>query len=44
MVNGDQVKHVEKLLNNKPVRKINYKTPNQILLEKLFLLLDLRKY
>ena len=29
------VKHVEKLLNNRPVRKFKYKSPNQKLLEKL---------
>ncbi len=28
----DQVKRVERLLNNRPVRKFNYKTPNQVLL------------
>jgi IS30 family transposase len=26
-----QVKHVERLLKNRPLRKYNYKTPNQIL-------------
>ena len=31
----DQVKRVEKLLNNRPVRKFNYKTPNQVLQEKI---------
>jgi IS30 family transposase len=30
---GDQVKRVESLLTNRPVRKFNYKTTNQVLLE-----------
>jgi IS30 family transposase len=34
MVTSYQVKRVERLLNNRPVRKFNYKTPNQVLLEK----------
>jgi IS30 family transposase len=34
----DQVKRVEKLLNNRPVRKFNYKTPNQVLQEKIALI------
>jgi IS30 family transposase len=34
IVTDDQVKRVERLLNNRPVRKFNYKTPNQVLLEK----------
>lgn len=34
----DQVKRVEQLLNNRPVRKFNYKTPNQVLLEKIALI------
>ena len=34
IVTDDQVKRVERLLNNRPVRKFNYKTPNQLLLEK----------
>ncbi len=33
-VTSQQVKRVERLLNNRPVRKFNYKTPNQVLLEK----------
>jgi IS30 family transposase len=37
-VNQDQVKQVEKLLNNRPVRKFNYKTPNQVLQEKIALI------
>jgi IS30 family transposase len=28
MVNSDEMKRVEQLLNNRPVRKFNYKTPN----------------
>jgi IS30 family transposase len=35
MVTSDQVKRVERILNNKLVRKFNYKTPNQVLLEKI---------
>jgi IS30 family transposase len=38
MVTDDQVKRVERLLNNRPVRKFNYKTPNQVLLEKIALI------
>jgi IS30 family transposase len=38
MVNSDQVKRVERLLNNRPVRKFNSKTPNQVLLEKIALI------
>ena len=38
MVTSDQVKRVERLLNNRPVRKFNYKTPNQVLLEKFSLI------
>ncbi len=34
IVTNDQVKRAEQLLNNRPVRKFNYKTPNQVLLEK----------
>jgi IS30 family transposase len=37
-VTDDQVKRVERLLNNRPVRKFNYKTPNQVLLEKIALI------
>ena len=33
-VTSDQVKRVERLFNNRPVRKFNYKTPNHVLLEK----------
>ena len=32
------VKQVEKLLNDRPVRKFNYKTPNQVLQEKIALI------
>ena len=38
IVTNDQVKLVERLLNNRPVRKFNYKTPNQVLLEKIALI------
>ena len=38
MVTSDQVKRVERLLNNRPVRKLNYKTPNHVLLEKIALI------
>jgi IS30 family transposase len=38
MVTSDQVKRVERLLNNRPVRKFHYKTPNQVLLEKIALI------
>lgn len=38
IVTNEQVKQVEQLLNNRPVRKFNYKTPNQVLLEKIALI------
>ena len=38
IVTTEQVKRVEHLLNNRPVRKFNYKTPNQVLLEKIALI------
>lgn len=38
IVTSDQVKRVEELLNDRPVRKFNYKTPNQVLLEKIALI------
>ena len=38
IVTDDQVKRVERLLNNRPVRKFNYKTPNQVLIEKIALI------
>ncbi|MBM3455156.1 MAG: IS30 family transposase [Bacteroidetes bacterium] len=38
IVTDEQVKRVERLLNNRPVRKFNYKTPNQVLLEKIALI------
>ena len=38
IVTSDQVKRVERLLNNRLVRKFNYKTPNQVLLEKIALI------
>jgi IS30 family transposase len=37
-VNQDQVKQVEKLLNNRPVRRFNYKTPIQVRQEKIALI------
>ena len=33
-----QIKNIEQLLNERPVRKFNYKTPNQVLLEKIALI------
>lgn len=38
IVTAKQVRRVEKLLNDRPVRKFNYKTPNQVLLEKIALI------
>jgi IS30 family transposase len=38
IVTGHQVKRVERLINDRPVRKFNYKTPNQVLLEKIALI------
>ncbi len=37
-INMEDVKRVEQLLNDRPVRKFNYKTPNQMLLEKIALI------
>lgn len=37
-VTSEQIKDVERLLNNRPVRKFNYKTPKQVLLEKIALI------
>jgi hypothetical protein len=37
-ITNDQVKTVEQLLNDRQVRKFNYKTPNQVLLEKIALI------
>jgi IS30 family transposase len=37
-INRDEVKRVEQLLNERPVRKFKYKTPNQMLLEKIALI------
>jgi IS30 family transposase len=37
-VTDQQVKQVEQFLNDRPVRKFNYKTPNQVLLEKIALI------
>jgi IS30 family transposase len=36
-VTDKTVKQIENKINNRPVRKFNYKTPNQVLLEKLHL-------
>ncbi len=38
LVTDGQVKSVERLLNNRPVRKFDYKTPKQVLLEKIALI------
>jgi IS30 family transposase len=38
MVTDYQVKRVEQLLNNRPVRKFNYLTPNQVLQQKIALI------
>lgn len=38
LVSCSEVKHVERMLNNRPVRKFNYKTPNQVLQEKIALI------
>jgi hypothetical protein len=37
MASTDQVKCVDRLLNNKPARKFNYKTLNMVLLEEIAL-------
>jgi IS30 family transposase len=37
-VTDEQVKRVEKYLNDRPIRKFNYKTPKQVLLEKIVLI------
>ncbi|WP_295188867.1 IS30 family transposase [Sediminibacterium sp.] len=38
LVTDNQVKRVEQLLNNRPVRKFNYLTPNQVLQQKIALI------
>jgi len=38
IVSHERVKEVERLLNNRPVRKFDYKTPNQVLQEKIALI------
>jgi IS30 family transposase len=38
MVTVNQVKRVEQLLNDRPVRKFNYLTPNQVLQQKIALI------
>ena len=37
-ITDEQVKQIEVFLNNRPVRKFNYKNPNQVLLEKIALI------
>jgi transposase, IS30 family len=37
-VTDSQIKNIEQLLNDRPVRKFNYKTPNQVLFEKIALI------
>lgn len=37
-ITNKQVKNVEQLLNDRPFRKFNYKTPKQVLLEKIALI------
>lgn len=37
-ISNERVKEVERLLNNRPVRKFNYQTPNQVLQEKIALI------
>jgi len=34
-VTHQQVKHVEKMINERPVRKFNYQTPNAVFLQKI---------
>ncbi len=43
IVTSEKVKRVERLLNNSPVTKFNYKTPYQLLVEKIYLSLELTK-
>jgi hypothetical protein len=38
MVTSDRVISVERLINNRQARKFYYKTPNQVLLEKIALI------
>ena len=38
MVTEKEVQRVESLLNNRPIRKYKYKTPNQVLLERIALM------
>ena len=38
LITANQVKRIEQLLNERPVRKFNYKTPNQVLQEKIALI------
>jgi hypothetical protein len=41
MVTDNQMWRAERLIKDIPVRKFNYKTPNQVQLEKMNLLLEL---
>ena len=43
LITDDHIKDVERKLNNRPVRKFNYLTPNQLLQKKLHLSLELIK-
>ncbi len=38
LVTEKEVKRVENLLNDRPIRKYNYKTPNQVLLKRIALM------
>ena len=37
-ISEQQIKEVEQKLNNRPVRKFNYQTPNQVLQQKIALI------
>jgi IS30 family transposase len=37
-ISPNTIRRVERLINNRPVRKFNYKTPNQVLQEKIALI------
>jgi IS30 family transposase len=37
-ISSQEIRRIEKLLNERPVRKFNYKTPNQVLQEKIALI------
>lgn len=38
LISGKRLKEVENLINNRPVKKFNYKTPNQVFSEKVALM------